>query len=63
MYCLTSQQEQEKALETPVEDRITGLEERRATLVAHKMPLERKLAEIRARMNAKEIQDPRRNGE
>lgn len=56
-------QEKKQVLETPIEDRIAGLEDRRATLVSQKMPLERKLAEIQARMKAKEIQDAGRNGE
>ncbi|KAK7754612.1 hypothetical protein SLS62_003395 [Diatrype stigma] len=57
------QAEKKQVLETPVEDRIAGLEQRRETLVSQKMPLERKLAGIRARIKANEIQSEGRNGE
>lgn len=41
-------------LETPVDDRIAMLEERRAALVRQKRPLDAKLAEVRARIRAEE---------
>lgn len=40
----------QEARETPIEEQIATLEERRASLVALKMPLERKLQNLRARM-------------
>lgn len=39
-------------VETPIDDRIAMLEDRRAGFMAMKMPLERKLAGLRARMDA-----------
>ncbi|KAH9905348.1 hypothetical protein F4778DRAFT_802870 [Xylariomycetidae sp. FL2044] len=46
--------EKKKVAELPVEDRIRGLEEHRARLVAQKIPLEKKLAGLRARMGGSE---------
>lgn len=40
----------EKARELSIDDRIAILEDRRAGLVTRKIPLERKLADVRARM-------------
>ncbi|KAI0542705.1 hypothetical protein GGR58DRAFT_167759 [Xylaria digitata] len=42
--------EKKKILETPIEDRIRELEARRAQLVTQKRPLERKLGELRLRV-------------
>ncbi|KAI1141028.1 hypothetical protein F5Y05DRAFT_296782 [Hypoxylon sp. FL0543] len=50
-------QEKQKILETSPEERIRGLEERRAMLVRERAPLERKLEELRARIRAQEIKD------
>ncbi|KAI0848176.1 hypothetical protein F5Y00DRAFT_239335 [Daldinia vernicosa] len=48
------QQEKRKIVEATPEDRIRGLEARRAALVAQKAPFERKLADVRARMSAQQ---------
>ncbi|KAL7621200.1 hypothetical protein AAE478_008517 [Parahypoxylon ruwenzoriense] len=42
--------EKKKVMEAPIEDRIRGLEERRAALVSQKAPLESKLDELRVRI-------------
>lgn len=50
-------QHQELHVESSIEKRIAILEDQRAGLVATKMPLERKLAGLRARTDAQEEQD------
>ncbi|KAI8957088.1 hypothetical protein F5Y11DRAFT_352916 [Daldinia sp. FL1419] len=50
-------QEKRKIVEATPEDRIADLEARRAALVAQKMPFERKLVDLRARMKAQEGKD------
>ncbi|CAJ2503588.1 Uu.00g109820.m01.CDS01 [Anthostomella pinea] len=55
------QAEKKQIQEAPIEDRIRGLEDRRATLVAQKIPLEWKLDALRARMRAKEMKDAEEN--
>lgn len=44
-------------LETPIDDRIAFLEEQRASLVALRIPLERKLGDLRERMRVKRERD------
>lgn len=43
--------------DTSIDDRIAILEDRRSNLVSIKMPLEKKLADLRARMGAKEREE------
>ncbi|KAI1417182.1 hypothetical protein F5Y13DRAFT_81624 [Hypoxylon sp. FL1857] len=50
-------EEKKKIIEASPEDRIQGLEDRRAMLLRERAPLERKLDELRARMRAQEIKD------
>lgn len=45
-------QEKDKIAEASIEDRIRDLEARRSTLVSQRIPLERKLDGLRARMRA-----------
>ncbi|OTB07348.1 hypothetical protein M426DRAFT_8725 [Hypoxylon sp. CI-4A] len=47
-------QEKQKIVEASVEDRVRNLEQRRAALVTQRAPLERKLAELQARIRAQE---------
>ncbi|KAI1474641.1 hypothetical protein F4774DRAFT_322944 [Daldinia eschscholtzii] len=47
-------QEKRKIVEATPEERIRDLEARRAALVAQKLPFERKLDQLRARMKAQE---------
>ncbi|KAI1823652.1 hypothetical protein F4861DRAFT_509293 [Xylaria intraflava] len=55
--------EKKKILETPPEERIRELEAHRATLVAQKRPLEKKLGELRLRVQKQsESPDTTTNG-
>ncbi|KAI1378912.1 hypothetical protein F4677DRAFT_442643 [Hypoxylon crocopeplum] len=51
------QQEKQKVVEASADDRIRGLEERRAALVTQRAPLEKKLGEIRARIKARDLEN------
>ncbi|KAI1457365.1 hypothetical protein F4805DRAFT_457930 [Annulohypoxylon moriforme] len=53
--------EKRKIVEASAEDRIRDLEGRRATLVAQRRPIERKLDDLRARMRAQELKDAAAN--
>ncbi|EMR72297.1 hypothetical protein UCREL1_658 [Eutypa lata UCREL1] len=55
--------EKKQVVQASVEDRIAVLENRRATLMSQKIPLDNKLAGLRKRMEAKEIQNAGRNGD
>ncbi|KAK7731087.1 hypothetical protein SLS53_008805 [Cytospora paraplurivora] len=44
-------------METPIDDRIAILEEQRSSLVALRMPLEKKLGDLRERMRVKKERD------
>ncbi|RYP16665.1 hypothetical protein DL765_004985 [Monosporascus sp. GIB2] len=54
--------EKKQIAEASIEERIAGLEQRRSALVSQRIPLENKLAEVRARMKAKELGDAGKNG-
>ncbi|KAI2467886.1 hypothetical protein F4781DRAFT_432990 [Annulohypoxylon bovei var. microspora] len=49
--------EKQKIVEASAEDRIRDLEGRRGTLVSQRIPLERKLNDLRARMRVQEAKD------
>ncbi|KAI0886055.1 uncharacterized protein GGS22DRAFT_187286 [Annulohypoxylon maeteangense] len=49
--------EKQKIVEASAEDRIRDLEGRRATLVAYRRPIERKLDDLRARMRDQDLKD------
>ncbi|KAI1445208.1 hypothetical protein F5Y02DRAFT_418260 [Annulohypoxylon stygium] len=49
--------EKRQIVEASVEDRIQGLEGRRATLLAQRRPIERKLDDVRARIRAQELEN------
>ncbi|RYO85027.1 hypothetical protein DL766_005668 [Monosporascus sp. MC13-8B] len=54
--------EKKQIAEASIEERIAGLEQRRSALVSQRISLENKLAEVRARMTAKELGDAGKNG-
>ncbi|KAI1495805.1 hypothetical protein F5X99DRAFT_103262 [Biscogniauxia marginata] len=47
--------EKKQIIETSVENRVRDLEERRAGLVAQRLPIERKLGELRTRIRESEL--------
>lgn len=51
------QEEKQQVVEASYEDRIEYLEQRRAMLVTQKMPLERRLRELRERMRMEEMRE------
>ncbi|KAK6839527.1 hypothetical protein PG990_011148 [Apiospora arundinis] len=51
------QAEKQQIIESTPEDRIKDLEHRRGVLMSQKIPLERKLDDLRSRMQAKEAEE------
>ncbi|KAK8023959.1 hypothetical protein PG993_012025 [Apiospora rasikravindrae] len=51
------QAEKQQIIESTPEDRIKDLEHRRGVLMSQKIPLERKLADLRSRMQAKAAEE------
>lgn len=55
-------QKKKAAKELSIDDRIAMLEDRRAALMTMKMPLERKLGDLRARMRATKEREEQQGG-
>lgn len=55
--------DKDAAQEDPIGDQIARLEDRRAALLTMKMPLERKLGDLRTRMRAKKETEEQQGGE